>query len=90
MSAQKKLEVLMGIVHGRSLPSSIFCDNGPDFVSKALDRWAYECGVTLDFFRPGRPKDNALIESFNGRLRDECLNVNWFLPLTDARDKIEP
>ncbi|KQQ19572.1 transposase [Methylobacterium sp. Leaf122] len=64
-------------------------DNGPEFVSKALDRWAYENGVTLDFSRPGKPADNALVESFNGRLRDECLNANWFLSLADARSKIE-
>ncbi len=62
---------------------------GPEFVSKALDRWAYENGVTLDFSRPGKPTDNALVESFNGRLRDECLNANGFLSLADARSKIE-
>ena len=62
---------------------------GPDFISKALDRWAYENGVTLDFGRPGKPTDNAFVESFNGRLRDECLNAHWFLSLTDARTKIE-
>ena len=62
---------------------------GPEFVSKALDQWAYLHGVTLDFSRPGKPTDNALIESFNGRLRDECLNINWFLSLDDARRKIE-
>jgi hypothetical protein len=48
-------------------------------ISKALDRWAYENGVTLDFSRPGKPTDNAFVESFNGRLRDECLNTHWFL-----------
>ena len=57
--------------------------------SKALDRWAYQNGVTLDFSRPGKPTDNAFVESFNGRLRDECLNPHWFLSLADARDKIE-
>ena len=57
--------------------------------SKALDRWAYENGVTLDFSRPGKPTDNTFVESFNGRLRDECLNVHWFLSITDARAKIE-
>ncbi len=49
---------------------------GPEFISKALDRWAYEAGVTLDFSRPGKPTDNAFVESFNGRLRDECLNAH--------------
>ena len=62
---------------------------GPEFVSKALDRWAYENGVTLDFSRPGKPTDNAFVESFDGRLRDECLNAHWFLSLADARSKIE-
>ena len=61
----------------------------PEFVSKALDRWAYENSVTIDFSRPGKPTDNAFIESFNGRLRDECLNAHWFLSLADARAKIE-
>lgn len=62
---------------------------GPEFVSRALDQWAYLHQVTLDFSRPGKPTDNALVESFNGRLRDECLNTNWFLSLDDARCKIE-
>jgi len=70
-------------------PGRIQVDNGPEFISKDLDKWAYEHGVTLDFSRPGKPTDNALIESFNGRFRDECLNVNWFLSVDDARKKIE-
>ena len=69
----------------RGAPKSIRVDNGPDFVSKALDRWADENSVALDFSRPGKPTDNAFIESFNGRLRDECLSVHWFLSLADAR-----
>ena len=73
----------------RGAPAAIQVDNGPEFVSKALDRWAYETGVALDFSRPGKPTDNALVESFNGRLRDECLNAHWFLSLADARAKIE-
>jgi putative transposase len=73
----------------RGAPRTIRVDNGPEFVSKTLDRWAYENGVTLDFSRPGKPTDNAHIESFNGRLRDECLNAHWFLSLADARSKIE-
>jgi len=54
-----------------------------------LDRWAYENNVILDFSSPGKPTDNPFIESFNGSLRDECLNTNWFLSLSDARAKIE-
>lgn len=64
-------------------------DNGTEFISKALDLWAYENNVTLDYSRPGKPTDNPYIESFNGRFRDECLNVNWLLSLQDARYKID-
>ena len=64
-------------------------DNGPEFISKALDRWAYERGVKLHFIQPGKPTQNAYVESFNGKLRDECLNENWFTSLADAREKIE-
>jgi putative transposase len=71
------------------LPKRIQVDNGSEFISKALDKWAYENHVTLDFSRPGTPTDNPFIESFNGSFRDECLNVHWFLSLEDARDKIE-
>lgn len=70
-------------------PVRIQADNGPEFVSLALDKWAYEQGVTLDFSRPGKPTDNAFIESFNGSLRDECLNTHWFMSLPDARQKLE-
>ncbi|MND94926.1 Integrase core domain protein [compost metagenome] len=73
----------------QAVPESIRVDNGPEFISKALDLWAYENKVTLDFSRPGKPTDNAFIESFNGSFRDECLNTNWFLSLQDAREKIE-
>ena len=70
-------------------PGSIAIDNGPEFTSKVLDQWAYLNGVELDFSRPCKPTDNAIIEAFNGRLRAECLNENWFLSLADAREKIE-
>ena len=64
-------------------------DNGSEFISKVMDKWAYERGVELDFSRPGKPTDNAGVESFNGRLRQECLNEHWFMTLADAQDKIE-
>lgn len=64
-------------------------DNGPEFVGRSLDLWAYFSGVTLDFRRPGKPTDNGYIEAFNGRLRQECLDPSWFLCLDDARAKIE-
>jgi putative transposase len=63
----------------RGVPKTIRVDNGPKFISKALDRWAYENGVTLDFSRLGKPTDNAFVESFNGWLRDKCPNSHWFL-----------
>jgi putative transposase len=70
-------------------PERIQVDNGSEFISKALDKWAYDNDVTLDFSRPGKPTDNPYIESFNGSFRDECLNLNWFLSVEDARRKIE-
>lgn len=73
----------------RGLPATIKVDNGSEFISKVMDRWAYERSVELDFSRPGKPTDNAKIESFNGRIRQECLNLHWFLSLDDAKEKIE-
>jgi putative transposase len=73
----------------RGVPRLIYVDNGSEFISKEMDKWAYENNVTLDFSRPGKPVDNAYIESFNGSFRDECLNINWFLSLEDAKEKIE-
>lgn len=82
-------EALGNIVRFRGRPQSIKADNGPEFTGKVMDRWAYDLGIELDFSRPGKPTDNAAVESFNGRLRQECLNENWFLSLSDAREKIE-
>jgi len=62
---------------------------GPEFISRDLDLWAWLNGVTLDFSRPGKPTDNAFVESFNGSFRAECLNASWFLSLEDARSKCE-
>jgi putative transposase len=73
----------------RGLPASIVCDNGPEFTSRALDQWAYERGIELSFIRPGKPVENAFIESFNGTLREECLNEHWFLSLREAKREIE-
>jgi putative transposase len=81
--------VLSRIAMVRGLPNIIKVDNGPEFIGKALDAWAYERGVQLRFSRPGKPVDNRFIESFNGRLRDECLNDNWFMSLQEARNIIE-
>lgn len=83
------VRILRNVTTNESLPRSIQVDNGPEFISKDLDMWAYDNNVRLLFSRPGRPTDNAFIESFNGSLRDECLNIHWFLSLEDARQKIE-
>jgi transposase InsO family protein len=72
-----------------SLPASITVNNGSEFCNRALEAWVMENGVQLCFIRPGRPVENGFIESFNGRLRDECLNVEWFVSLDDARKKLE-
>lgn len=64
-------------------------DQGSEFISRDLDLWAYQKGVILDFSRPGKPTDNAFIESFNGKFRQECLNAHWFMSLDDARQKME-
>lgn len=73
----------------RGFPKSIACDNGPEFAGKAMDRWAYEHGIVLQFIRPGKPIENAYCERFTGTLRDECLNANWFTSLADAPRGIE-
>ena len=83
------VRVLDRLAETRGLPLEIVLDNGPEMISKALDEWAYRNGVRLNFIEPGKPVQNAFIESFNGRFRDECLNENWFLDLADAREIIE-
>jgi putative transposase len=81
--------VLDQIASERGYPSRLVMDNGPEFISQALDEWAYRHGVELHFITPGRPVENAYIESFNGKFRDECLNEHWFSTLDDARRTIE-
>ncbi len=81
--------VLDRIASERGLPEAIVLDNGPEFRGRALAAWSQERGVRLEFIQPGKPVQNAYIESFNGRLRDECLNANWFTSLSDARRKVE-
>jgi putative transposase len=71
------------------LPQCIVVDNGPEFAGRTLDAWAYARGVTLRFIRPGKPIENAYVESFNGKFRDECLNEHWFVSLADAKAAIE-
>jgi putative transposase len=81
--------VLDRIAQERGLPEAIVLDNGPEFRGRALAAWSEARGVRLEFIQPGKPVQNAYAESFNGRLRDECLNANWFTSLPDARRKIE-
>src|ERR1700738_364223 len=79
---------LSQVMAERSPPVSITVDNGTEFGSRAMDAWAYQFGVQLDFIRPGKPVENSYIESFNGRLRDECLNVEVFFALADVGDRL--
>jgi putative transposase len=83
------VRVLERLAETRGLPHEIILDNGPEMIGKVLDQWAWRNGVRLHFIDPGKPTQNAFIESFNGRFRDECLNEHWFLDLADARQIIE-
>jgi putative transposase len=89
LTGQKVVFCLQKLAANRKLPLAITVDNGAEFCSRAMDAWAYQTGVKLDFIRPGRPVENGFVESFNGRLRDECLNVNLFFSLDDVREKLE-
>jgi len=83
------VRVLERLSYIRKLPRAIVVDNGSELVSKALDEWPYRNGVRLHFIEPGKPVQNAFIESFNGKFQDECLNEHWFTNLADARWTIE-
>lgn len=83
------VRVLERLVAQRGVPDEIVLDNGPELAGQVLDQWAYERGVCLRFIEPGKPIQNAFVESFQGRLRDECLDRHWFLGLADARQTIE-
>lgn len=89
LPGERVVRVLGRLVDLRGEPDSIVLDNGPEFVGKALDRWAYRHGVRLAFIRPGKPLENAFVESFHGRLRDECLNLHWFGSLPEVRGIVE-
>jgi putative transposase len=88
-SGRDVVTVLDRVIRTSGAPASITVDHGTEFMSKALEAWAFYRGVQLDFTRPGKPTDNSHIESFHGRLRDECLNVHQFFSLADARAKRE-
>ena len=95
--ASDVVDVLERVGRQQGFPKAIRVDQGTEFVSRDLDLWAYQRGVTLDFSRPGKPvanarhlrEDNAFIESLNGKFRAECLNAHWFMSLDDARAKCE-
>lgn len=87
LTGEKVAQALEPIVRQRGAPRSITVDNGSEFASRVMDAWAYRHGIQLDFIRPGKPVENSFIESFNGRIRDECLNVEVFFTLDDARKK---
>lgn len=89
LTGKEVVESLDRLALFRGLPESITVDNGAEFCSRAVDAWAYAHGVKLDFIRPGKPVENGYIESFNGKLRDECLNVELFFSVADARQKLE-
>jgi len=83
------VEVLNRIRARRGVPKRLYCDNGSEFSSQIMDLWAYQNGVRIDFSRPGKPTDNAYIETFNGTLRAECLDAHWFGTLAEAKERTE-
>jgi putative transposase len=89
ISGKQVVSVLERLARTHGLPQVITTDNGTEFTSRAVDEWAHQNGVKLDFIRPGKPVENAYIESFNGKLREECLNLHWFKTIEEAKEKIE-
>ena len=89
LPSQRVTEVLNRVIAKHGKPRTITLDNGTEFTSRHFDAWAWARKIGLDFIHPGRPVENGHIESFNGSLRDECLNTSWFESLADARQTIE-
>ncbi len=89
LTGARVVRVMERLREQRGLPQVLVMDNGPEFAGQAVDVWAYNQGVKLHFIEPGKPVQNAFIESFNGKMRDECLNEHWFLSLGEARETIE-
>lgn len=87
--AVRVIDVLERLKEERGLPDIIMTDNGSEFTSRAFDSWAYARGIKIEYIQPGKPVQNCFIESFNGTLRDECLNMHWFLSLADAKREIK-
>jgi len=88
ISGVQVTRILDSIALFRSYPATIRTDQGPEFTCHALDQWAFEHGVELQFIQPGKPTQNGIIKSFNGRFRDECLNEHWFSDISHARKAI--
>ncbi len=89
LPSERVIRVLERLMPRHGRPQRIRIDNGPEFVSRALDHWASRHGIQLHFITPGKPMENGHIESFNGKFRDECLNQHWFIDLGDAQQLIE-
>ena len=89
LKGQDVVMVLNRIKAQRGVPRMLYCDNGSEFSSQAMDLWAYQNGVRIAFSRPGKPTDNAFVESFNGTFRAECLDAHWFTTLVETRQIIE-
>ena len=89
LGGEHVVEVLNRLVQQRGAPAYLFADNGAEFTGQLVDLWAYHHSVRIDFSRPRKPTDNAFIETFNGSLRDECLNMHWFETIAEARSLIE-
>ena len=89
LKGEHVIEVLNALARQHGAPKAIFVDNGSEFTGRLMDMWAYHHDVRLDFSRPGKPTDNSFVETFNGSLRDECLNVHWFASLAEARSTLE-
>jgi len=89
LKGEQVVGVLNRIRQDRGVPKVLFCDNGAEFTSQIVDLWAYQNGVQIDFSRPGKPTDNAYVESFNGTFRAECLDAHWFSSLNEAKQIIE-
>lgn len=89
LPGQRVTRVLERLVLYHGTPESIVLDNGPELTCRAMISWCTQRNISLEYIRPGKPMENAFVESFNGKFRDECLNENWFLDLNDARSQID-
>lgn len=89
ISGQQVARFLDQLIEGRSKPSKVICDNGTEFTSKAMFFWSKETSVALGFIQPGKPTQNAFVESLNGKFRNECLNLHWFRTLSEAKYEID-